>query len=120
MSAGLSAELKGLLGDDGFVALAEAFGGTRLYVPHKVDADHEISRAVGLERALRLSRRFSPSELRVPLAREERAVHYRVHGLSNRQIARKLGITETGVDKMFAKMEEKPVKGSAQLSLFKN
>lgn len=118
MLGGLSADLKRVLGHDGFIALADAFGGTRLYVPHKVTDDHEIVRAIGAERAARLTARYAPATIRIPLARKDRAVHYRVHGLSNGQIARKLGMTEPGVEQMFARMDTPPVKGSAQLALF--
>lgn len=113
----LSQELPALLGDAAFVALAEAFGGTRLYVPQTIGEDHEIAQAIGLDAARRLSRRHSPSWIRVPLAREARARHYRAQGLSNAAIARRLGITETGVDKLFRRMIAPPAKGSAQISL---
>lgn len=118
MSRELSNELKALLGEDGFVALAQSFGGTRLYVPTSIEADHEIAQAIGADAAKLLSRHYSPDTIRVPLARNERARHYRARGLSNAQIARKLGMAETGVDKLFARMADAPTKGSAQLSLF--
>jgi hypothetical protein len=118
MTGELTNGLKALLGDEAFVALAQAFGGTRLYVPATIDADHEIAQAIGLAAARRLSRRYAPDTIRVPLARNERARHYRAIGLSNAQIARKLGMAETGIDKLFARMTDAPAKGSAQLSLF--
>lgn len=117
MSRELSGELLAMLGEEGFVALAQAFGGTRLVVPYKLDEEHEITKAIGMARATRLSRRYAPDQLRIPLARELRALHYRAKGLSNAQIARKLGITETGVDKLFRRRPDAPAKGS-QLSLF--
>jgi DNA-binding transcriptional regulator LsrR (DeoR family) len=110
-------ELATLIGEDAFVRLAEAFGGTRLYVPIGVTADHEIAKAVGLDAAKRLVERLAPDVVRVPLARELRARHYRAAGKSNAQIARKLGITESGVEKLFGRMPDPPAKGS-QLSLF--
>lgn len=117
MSRALSTNLKALLGDTAFVALTEAFGGTRLYIPHNLTADHEIAKAIGLDLALKLSKRYAPDTIRVPLAREDRAVHYRANGLSNPQIARKLGMTEAGIDQLFGRMAKPPVKGSAlQLS----
>ena len=117
MSEQLSRDLIAMLGDDGFVALAEAFGGTRLYVPKSIAADHEIAEAVGTERAAKLSGLYAGAQIRIPLAREERARHYRGGGLSNAQVARKLGITESAVDKIFARMDSPPEKGSSQLSL---
>ena len=116
MRENLSETLLALLGADSFVALAEAFGGTRLYVPHGIDADHEIAQAIGMDAAQELSRRYAPDQLRIPLAREARARHYRAQGLSHAQIARKLGLTETAIDKIFARMDAPPAKGSAQLS----
>jgi DNA-binding transcriptional regulator LsrR (DeoR family) len=124
MSERLSSDLKALLGETAFVALAQEFGGTRLYVPHSIPADHEIVQVIGLAAARRLSQRFAPAVIRVPLARFIRARHYRAAGLSHARIARKLGLTETGVDKLFRRMQDAPAKGSkaasAQLSLFEN
>jgi len=117
MSRELSGELHAMLGDEGFAALTQAFGGTRLLVPRRLDEDHEIAKAIGIALAKRLSRRYAPDQLRVPLAREHRALHYRGQGLSNAEIARRLGITETGVDKLFRRRPDAPAKGS-QLSLF--
>lgn len=113
-----SLELLELLGESAFVHLTQAFGGTRLYVPHIIGDDHEIAQAIGPDAARRLSRRHAPDIIRVPLARCIRARHYRALGDSNARIARKLGITETGVNKLFRRMIEPPVKGSAQLALF--
>lgn len=122
MRAGeLSNELLAMLGDEGFAQLTQAFGGTRLYVPHKLDEQHEIAKAIGLHLAQRLSRRYAPAVLRLPLAREHRALHYRGKGLSNAAIARELGITETGVEKLFDRRADAPKKGSsAQLSFLDN
>ena len=120
MSERLTTEqLIGLLGERAFVALAEAFGGRRLYVPTSVDPGHDIVQAIGETAARHLSQRVSPDVIRVPLARDIRARHYRAAGLSNGAIASRLGITEPAVNKLFARMADVPVKGSApQLPLF--
>ncbi len=112
-------ELEELLGETALVRLAEAFGGTRLYVPATMKPEHEIVRVIGMDAAVLLSKRLGgAATIRVPLARELRARHYRATGKSNAQIARALGITETGVDKLVARMTDAPAKGSAQLDLF--
>ena len=100
MTRGPGPDLLKLLGEPAFVALAEAFGGTRLYVPAKLTADHDIVRAVGAEAAERLSQRLAPDYVTVPLAREIRARHYRALGQSKAQVARRLGMTENGVQKL--------------------
>lgn len=107
----LSAELLNLLGPDAFTRLAEQYGGTRLFVP-ATDGATQLSKALGREVAGKLAARYAGSYLRVPLAREHRARQYRERqALSNAEIARKLGITETGVDRLFQRMPNKPVKG---------
>lgn len=117
-----SAELLGLLGKDDFLRLVEAFGGTRLYVPRSGDTT-DIAKHLGTDVATKLGIRYSGTYLRVPLAREQRARHYRGIGHSNADIARRLGMTETGVDKLFRRMPGKPAKGSRdprQIDLFPN
>ncbi|MBN9504940.1 MAG: hypothetical protein J0I69_02845 [Altererythrobacter sp.] len=117
MSEALTESLRGLIGDKGLIALAEAFGGRRLYVPAVLSDDHPIIQAIGADRAARLNRRYSNAWLRVPLARELRARHYRAQGDSNAAIAGKLGMTETSINKLFRRMDNPPAKGSAQLAL---
>lgn len=121
MSEKLTTEqLIALMGEEAFVAFCEAFGGRRLYVPTAIGADHDIAKAIGVAAARHLSERVSPDVIRVPLAREVRARHYRAAlGLSNGAIATKLGITEPAVNKLFARMDDAPAKGSAsQFQLF--
>jgi DNA-binding transcriptional regulator LsrR (DeoR family) len=96
-------ELQLLIGEAAFVRLAEAFGGTRLFVPVKMTADHEIAKAIGVKAARQLSDRLAPDYLAVPLARDLRARHYRGQGMSNAMIARRFGITERAVERMFAR-----------------
>ncbi|WP_163266493.1 hypothetical protein [Chelativorans alearense] len=109
----LSAVLLDLLGPDGLVRLAEWKGGTRLYVCHPAGADgSELARQVGAEAARKLGRRYGGDYIRVPLARELRARHYRAANHSNAEIAKRLGMSESGVDRLFNAMPNKPVKGS--------
>ena len=95
-------ELETLIGEEALVRLAEAYGGTRLFVPVKMSPAHDIAKAIGLEAARTLSQRLAPDVIRVPLAREQRARQYRDREkLSNAQIARRLGMSESGVEKLF-------------------
>lgn len=109
-----------LIGPAGLVLLAETRGGTRLYIPPQPE-NGKLADDLGFEMAEKLSRRFGPDYISVPLARELRARHYRAAGCSNAEIARKLGITESGVNRVFRRMDNVPVKGSGdprQLKLF--
>jgi len=119
----LTLHLKAILGEEGFVLLAEALGGVRAYIPYSFGDDHEIVRLLGREAAEKLSRAMAPAAIRVPLGRRERALYWRAQGLSDRQIALKLGITENGVGKLFARQADLPdrpgsAKNAGQLSLF--
>ena len=118
MSEYLRQSLLSLLGVDALVRLAERFGGRRLLVPPTIDAEHPIAVAIGPEAAAKLIRRYSPAVIRVPLVRDIRARYYRAGGLSNGEIATRLGVTETAVDKIFRRMDAPPIKGSGQLDLF--
>ena len=111
----LSDELRHIIGDDAFMKLLEKKAGIRLYMPRDGD---ELARLIGRENVSQLAERYAGSYIRVPLAREFRVRAYREAGLSNAKIALRLGVTETAVDKILAKMTEKPVKG-AQLDLFR-
>jgi DNA-binding transcriptional regulator LsrR (DeoR family) len=107
-------ELQALIGEDAFLRLAEAFGGTRLFVPTTITAKHEIAKAIGLDAAKALSARLAPDVIIVPLAREQRAMQYRAQGMSNAKVARALGITEKAVEKLFQRRPDAPLKGSGQ------
>lgn len=119
----LTLHLKAVLGVDGFVRLCQELGGIRVYIPYQMRDENEIVQAVGRELADKLSRALAPATIRVPLARRDRALHFRAEGLSNARIARRLGITEGGVAKLFgreADLPERPRKSSttAQIEMF--
>ena len=119
----LLTHLRAVLGEEGFVHFCQALGGTRVYVPYKCRDDNEVVAAIGREMADKLSRALAPATIRVPLARRERALFFRgTQGMSNAAIARKLGITEGGVNKLFARERDLPDKAGsgrspAQLNL---
>jgi hypothetical protein len=96
----LIAELLEVLGEEAFVKLCQAFGGTRLYVPREVQKGHEICEAIGKIAAQKLVQRFSPGAVRVPLAKRERVLFYRRLGFSHAEIARLVGMGETSVERI--------------------
>lgn len=123
MSEDLTQELMDTLGEDGFFRLVEAHAGLRLYIPAHIDRS-ELSDTIGIEATARLCNLYRGGYIKVPLAREFRALRYREAGLSNKDIARRLGLTETGVELLFQRARRtKPERGSKpqdprQLRLF--
>jgi len=119
----LALHLQAILGMDGYISLCGDLGGTRLYVPYSFSDEHAVVGAVGRDLADKLSRAMAPATIRVPLARRERALYWRAKGLSDAAVARKLGMTENGIGKLFAREQALPERpGSAsrdrQMSLF--
>ncbi|PHP17648.1 hypothetical protein CG471_21745 [Sphingobium sp. IP1] len=109
----MKSEFKSLLSDilseDQLIAFAEEFGGTRLYVPCKPSTQmgKAIIAAIGEEGFTQLSTFFGQDYIRVPLLIILRANRYRGAGLSNAVIGRRLGMTETGVNKIFSNLAAK-------------
>lgn len=96
--------LANVLTPEQFVDLTQAFGGTRLYIPANVEADHPLSEVLGQEDAQRLIEALGVGSIRIPLARDFRAMHYRAQGKSIAQIARLLGMGETGVSRLLKRL----------------
>ncbi|MGH8327259.1 MAG: helix-turn-helix domain-containing protein [Steroidobacteraceae bacterium] len=96
-------ELAELLGENETLRLIELYGGTRLTVPRVIGDGHPLAAEMGAEAAARLERFFGGSEVKVPMARSWRSAIYRARGLTYREIARKLGCTESAVYGFFAR-----------------
>lgn len=97
-------DLASVLSERELIALAEVFGGTRLYLPAGVRPGHPLAKALGHDVAVALVKTVGAGTLRIPIARELRARHYRDNGDSYAQIARRLGMSEVGVQRMFKRM----------------
>jgi hypothetical protein len=69
LPGGLAALVEAGLPAEVVLRLHEAYRGTDLYVPHKVDAEHPIARALGLEAAEQLCRIAPGMPLCVPKGR---------------------------------------------------
>ncbi|MEQ1499162.1 MAG: hypothetical protein ABL914_10910 [Novosphingobium sp.] len=118
----LTLHLKTILGQEGFVRFCQELGGIRVYVAYAMRDENDVVQALGRDLANKLSRALAPATIRVPLARRDRALFYRAQGLSDARIARRLGITETGVQKLFARepgLPDRPKRGKepAQMTL---
>ena len=99
-------DLYATLGEDGFFALVEAHAGVRLYVPSDPERS-ELPATIGVDAAYRLAKAIPGGYIRVPLAREFRARRYVDAEMSNREIAKRLGLTESGVERLLKRARKR-------------
>ena len=79
------------------LALVEAHGGTRLYIPHAPNQASPVALVVGYEGAVALAAAMGGETLKVPLARHWRICCLHRQGLTYRQIAKHLAERLGGV-----------------------
>lgn len=103
--------MRGIVGAAAAIALAEALGGTRIYVPARMKGSHRLARIAGIEAARALSEACKGCCIRVPLERDLRAAHYRALGLSHARIAHRLGLTENGVQSLLKRLQAQKSEG---------
>lgn len=99
---GLLAEVEDVVGRDAAIKLAIACGGTRIYMPAAVDAEHWLAEAIGVDAAIKLAAHFSYGRrgirLDMPMMPRALQVHTLTEaGASAREIALKLGIHQRTV-----------------------
>jgi hypothetical protein len=99
-------ELVETIGKVAALSLAERFGGTRLYVPRSLHAEHPIVTTIGPILAAKLAAVYAPDMFRVPLLKTLRIAKMRHEGLSIAQIATAMIMTESGVDKTMRRLKE--------------
>jgi hypothetical protein len=101
---------KRILGDAGARALAEAFGGLRLYVPRQPGAHHPITVALGHEGAAQLAAAFGSDQIDIPMLPNKQAEIRRLagEGLTRREIAVKVRCTQRWVYKTLEDGETSP------------
>jgi len=92
----LTDDLVELLGEENFIRLIEAYGGVGQYIAHDPDKS-EMTAVLGRDVMKILAYYYGGTPLRVPIGREYLAKHYRLGGLSNREIAERLRVTESTV-----------------------
>ncbi|MGR4892262.1 hypothetical protein ACIPPQ_14640 [Sphingopyxis sp. LARHCG72] len=116
----LLAEIAEVAGEEAALALAQACGGTRVYIPPVIDADHWISKLIGHDAASRVCDRltagFAGRGFDIPLgptgnnatfqsmqAHVDRMI---LAGRSERDIARATGYTTRQVRRRRAKIRD--------------
>ncbi len=92
------ARLADLIGLEAALALVEAYGGTRVYIPH--EPTEWLADLVGEAAAAILCGTRSGENLEVPLGRQWRVLVYKAQGLSRSAIARRLVCTESAVGRI--------------------
>ncbi|MFZ5749077.1 MAG: hypothetical protein ACOY45_15640 [Pseudomonadota bacterium] len=112
---GVLAEIAAIAGVDAALAIAEARGGTQIYIPPAPDADHWMSRLVGHDAATAIAQQLTCGvggmRLDLPLGPRGHAARIRAEvdrliraGRSERDIALATGYTIRGVRRRAAKV----------------
>ena len=111
--------LSELIGSTNTLKLVDKFGGTPLYVPMTMHAEHHLALLIGLEAATELSAAYPGENLSIGLsvtgdhhhhaAERRKEIHrLKAKGLSHRQIARELRTTDRTVRKVLgAEMDDR-------------
>lgn len=112
------AEVAAVIGDDAAAALAAAFCGVPLYVPKAPGPDHPVTRAIGPEKAALLGSFFHTTKIEfgVGVAKRRAIRDMKAAGVSNRDIARRLLVTDRFVRMVLA--EDRGAEADWQKGLF--
>lgn len=99
---GVLQDIAELIGLPSTLKLVEAYGGVRLYVPKKIDAEHDLSRLIGLEQATTLAENYGgedhfdiPRAVAATRAARDTCIRAdRANGMTHRELALKNKLTE--------------------------
>jgi hypothetical protein len=101
---GILSDIAQLIGVEPALALAEAFGGTRLNIPKTIPAAHRIAGVVGYENAQLVAPRWGGQLMRIPSAKaarlQLRVFQLRDEGLSMAKIALDCQISQRHVENL--------------------
>lgn len=100
-----------VIGEAATIALLDAAGGTRVYVPRRAGTESLLARMIGAEAADRMVASFGGDLLTLPLCREWRALRMYEGGASHAAIARKTGLTERAVYRMTQRLKASALQG---------
>ncbi|QIB34766.1 hypothetical protein [Ancylobacter pratisalsi] len=96
---GAIARFAQIIGPEAAFRLAEAHGGTRVYVPHKA-AGSDLAKIIGDDAAALMTTEWQGVQVKIPVAREWRCVTYRSRGDTYDDIALRLGCDISTVHKI--------------------
>ena len=100
---GVLDEIADIAGRDAALDLAATFGGSTLHVPapgrvHR----HALCHVLGDERARQVAERFQGEQVYIPQARRASVLRLRSQGLSRREIAKRLGVSDRTVRRILS------------------
>jgi hypothetical protein len=109
---GLLAEIAALTDEATAVAIARAVGGERRYFPASPGSAHWLSMLIGVEQARLICRQLGGAEHKIPSARTYLrwwdARRLKDLGYGQRDIARRLGLTQGHVQRLLAGYDPNP------------
>ncbi|MBI2801267.1 MAG: hypothetical protein HYX63_13480 [Gammaproteobacteria bacterium] len=115
-------ELTECIGLNAALALVDAYGGTRVWIPEQYQPQHPLAKVIGVTAAKTLVGRYALDHLMIPKcaaalrSARDQAVRARYdEGETARTLARAYGITETRIYQIVA---VRPHVGQTQQSLF--
>lgn len=94
------------LGDEGYLALVENHGGTRLYVPRDRLRTSSLVDTLTIQHLTTLAGAFGGMYVRVPLDRDFMIEQYLKRGYSRQKIVRQLRVTESGYERMLKRLRK--------------
>jgi len=102
---GAIARIAHIIGPAAALALAEARGGTHVYVPKEPSASCPLVKIVGMEAAVILAAAYGGDTIKVPVGREWRVMVLRAGETSYARIALSLGIDENTVHRILKQQD---------------
>lgn len=87
------------IGVEALLRLLEHYAGCRIYIPATVNQGSPLARDIGLEAAQALARLRGHDDWKVPALKHWRARVYRARGMTVHEIARKLGVDRSTVQR---------------------
>jgi Mor family transcriptional regulator len=104
---GLFQEVGQKVGREATAKLVDEYGGTRLYIPYKLNSEHALYQLLGQEVSQQLSGEFGGVTVEIPLdvgsqkkRRNKLILADRAAGMSERQAARKYQLTSRTIRKI--------------------
>lgn len=118
-------ELVDVVGIEAALAIVEARGGVRFYVPYTASPDHWLVGVIGMLALEKLAAYYQGEEIEVPrcatalrAAREQQIAAEHSGGDSNATLARRYGYTERGIRKLRRRVEAQQDEDERQGGLF--